>query len=118
MSKKPEKSASAKKRATPKPFTRAEATMEEHMATEHESINMEAERIINGPRRDEYGPAKESFDKIATGWEVIFGVNMTSHQVALAMIWLKTCRALNGYQRDSFVDICGYAGLAEVISEA
>jgi hypothetical protein len=80
------------------------------------SINAEADTIINGERRDDYGPAKESFDKIAAGWEVIFGVGVTAHQVALAMIWLKSVRALNGYQRDSFVDIAGYAGLAEVLA--
>ncbi len=82
-----------------------------------ESINAEADRIINGQRREDYGPAKESFDKIATGWEVIFGTEVNAHQVVLAMVWLKTCRALQGFHRDSFVDICGYAGLAEVLSD-
>jgi hypothetical protein len=80
------------------------------------SINEEANTIINGERRDDYGPAKDSFDRIAQGWSVLFGVPVNAHQVSLAMIWLKSVRALNGFQRDSFVDICGYAGLAEVIS--
>lgn len=82
------------------------------------SINQEADRIINGQRREDYGPADESFKNIATGWGVIFGTDVSPHQVVLAMTWLKCCRALNGYQRDSFVDICGYAGLAEVLHNA
>lgn len=83
-----------------------------------ESINAEADRIINGQRREDYGPANKSFKDIAKGWEVIFGCEVTPHQVVQAMIWLKVCRAMNGYQRDSYTDICGYAGLAEVLEES
>jgi Domain of unknown function (DUF6378) len=82
------------------------------------SINQEADKIINGQRRQDYGAADESFKKIAKGWEVVFGVNVSAHQVVQAMIWLKVCRAMQGYQRDSYVDICGYAGLAEVLNSA
>jgi hypothetical protein len=82
------------------------------------SINAEADKIINGQRREDYGSADESFRKIATGWEVIFGTTLSPHQVVQAMVWLKVCRSLQGYQRDSYVDICGYAGLAEVLHEA
>lgn len=85
-------------------------------AVKGKSINAEADAIINGDRREDYGPAKESFEKIATGWEVIFDTVVTPHQVALAMIWLKEVRALQKFDRDSFVDICGYAGLAEDIA--
>ena len=91
------------------------AKTEEKAAPKVESINAEADRIINGQRREDYGPAKESFEKIAKGWSVIFDTEVSPHQVALAMIWLKECRALQGFHRDSFVDICGYAGLAEAI---
>jgi hypothetical protein len=77
------------------------------------SILAEAEQIINGPRRDSYGPADESFKRIAKGWSVLFGVEVTSRQVALAMIWLKVCRDANKPARDNLTDIAGYAGLAE-----
>lgn len=76
------------------------------------SILTEAEAIINGPRRDAYGPVEESFGKIAEGWSVVFGVKVTPRQVAHAMIWLKVCRDLNKSGRDNLVDIAGYAGLA------
>jgi hypothetical protein len=85
---------------------------------EQESINAEADKIINGQRRVDYGPADQSFLDIAAGWKIIFRTDITPHQIVLAMIWLKECRALQGYQRDSYVDICGYAGLAEVLHDA
>lgn len=83
-----------------------------------ESINEEADRIINGQRREDYGSADESFKRIATGWSVILGVEVTAMQVVQAMVWLKVCRAINKFDRDSYVDICGYAGLAEVLHNA
>jgi hypothetical protein len=78
-----------------------------------ESVNQEAERIINGPRRDSYGPVEESFERIATGWSLIIGNPVTAREVALCMIWLKVMRHIQGVGRDDLVDICGYAGLAE-----
>jgi hypothetical protein len=83
-----------------------------------QSINAEADKIINGQRREDYGAADESFRKIAVGWSVILGVTVNPMQVIQAMVWLKVCRSLKGYQRDSYVDICGYAGLAEVLHDA
>lgn len=79
----------------------------------NESVLQEAERIINGPRKEAYGPAKESFNKIAEGWGLIIGAPVTAKQVALCMIWLKVMRHTQSSGRDDLVDIAGYAGLSE-----
>lgn len=84
-----------------------------HVEASPESILAEAERIINGPRKEAYGPPKESFDKIAAGWSLIVGTPVTAKQVALCMIWLKVVRHTQGAGRDDLVDIAGYAGLSE-----
>ena len=75
----------------------------------------EAAKIIWGERRDTYGPAENSFERIARGWSVILGQELTAEQVALCMIWLKIARELVVPKRDNLVDICGYAALLEVI---
>lgn len=80
-----------------------------------ESVLQEAERIINGDRRADYGAAEESFDQIARLWSVVLGIEVDREQVALCMIMLKISRYLHGSQRDSVVDLCGYAGLLEVM---
>lgn len=80
-----------------------------------ESILQEAEHIINGQRRDDYGGALESFTRIASLWSVVLGVEVTAHQVVLCMVQLKVARAMQGYHRDSYVDIAGYAGCAEKV---
>ena len=83
-----------------------------HSATK-ESILAEAERLINGVKRDDYGPVEESFKRIAQGWSLIIGAPVTPEQVALCMVWLKVMRYCQSQTRDSAVDMAGYAGLLE-----
>lgn len=80
-----------------------------------ESILQEADKIINGERRKDYGSPLESFTKIAALWSPVLGIEVTPDQVALCMIGLKIARATNGMQRDSLVDIAGYAGCIELM---
>jgi len=75
-----------------------------------ETVLQEAERIINHDRRDDYGDVRASFETIAALWSPVIGARVTAEQVALCMIQLKVARAMNGFQRDSLVDIAGYAG--------
>lgn len=78
-------------------------------------ILTEAERIINGPRRESYGDAQNSFKKIAIGWEEIIGHPVNPSQVALCMIWLKMCREINSPKKDNRVDIAGYTALLDIL---
>ena len=80
------------------------------------NILEEANTLIYGERQKEYGSAATSFGKIAKGWEQIFDCPVSAKQVALAMVWLKTCRELNQKKRDNIVDIAGYAGCIDKIN--
>ena len=80
-----------------------------------QSILQEAQTIIHGQRRKDYGPAEESFEIIAFGWAKLTGHTITATDVALCMGWLKMCRFLSARDRDSLVDLCGYAALAAII---
>lgn len=79
------------------------------------SILTEAEALIHGDRRDDYGGPLESFTRVAELWTPILGWDITAEQVALCLIQLKVARYVNGAQRDSLVDIAGYAGCLELI---
>jgi hypothetical protein len=88
-----------------------------------ETILEEAARIVNGPRRKEYGHPKVNFQEIAGMWNVVLKrtptheVAITPDQVILCMIALKLCRAKQGFTRDCFVDIAGYAQCWELVNE-
>lgn len=81
------------------------------MSEKYETVLAEGERLINGPRRDDYGDAVKSFQEIAVGWSVILETPVTGTMVALCMDWLKTCRFLHSHDRDSLADKSGYTGL-------
>jgi hypothetical protein len=79
------------------------------------TILEEASEIVKGDRAVSYGKAQESFDRIATMWTAILTFEVTPHDVAMCMIALKIARYTVGHQRDSLVDIAGYAQCAEML---
>ena len=81
-------------------------------------ILTEANALITGDRQAQYGPPAENFERIAAGWRVILGCDVTPSQVALAMAWLTIARVVNGPHRDGFVDGVGYLALAGELSDA
>lgn len=76
------------------------------------TILQEAESLINGDRKQTYGDARESFERIAGMWSAYLGTEVTGLDVTNMMILLKVSRAKGGFHRDSYVDIGGYAGLS------
>ena len=85
--------------------------------TAERSVLAEAEEIINGQRRVDYGDVLPSFTTIGKLWAPVLGVDVSAEQVALCMIGLKIARAMNGFHRDNLVDIAGYAGCLEKIAD-
>ena len=105
------------------------------------SVLMEAESIINGQRRQDYGSVTESFGNVAGLWTEylerhaqaaiasaqtkyqrndampITVISLSPEDVANLMILMKVSRAQNGFHRDSYVDIAGYAGCAEKLQD-
>lgn len=77
-----------------------------------EHVLVEAEKIIHGQRRDDYGSAEKSFNTIWNFWEPVLKNDTLSgaEKVALCMIGLKIARYMKSRDRDSVVDIAGYAG--------
>ena len=74
-----------------------------------------AKELINGPRAKDYGDARDNFDPIAVGWNIIIedlDGPVTAKHVALMMDWVKTARLLETIDHeDSWIDKCGYSAL-------
>ena len=79
----------------------------------------EAEKLINGPRDKEYGPAKFNNERIAKIWSVILAREVTPEEVVACMIGVKLARLAESIGHDdSWIDIIGYAALGgEIINE-
>lgn len=91
--------------------------------TKAAAILADAVYIINGPRQSEYGSPKVSFGQIADLWTAYLTrkdshIQITPLDVVNMMTLLKISRASNGFHRDSYVDICGYAALSAELTDA
>lgn len=73
----------------------------------------EAASIISNDRNVQYGGPEENFQRIADLWSLLFGIPVSQEDVAMAMVAMKMARYMNrsgGFQRDTWIDIAGYAG--------
>lgn len=70
--------------------------------------------IISGDRAEQHGDYHMNHSNIASLWQGYLGTQITSRDVALMMILLKVARTKEGaHNKDDYIDICGYAALAE-----
>lgn len=79
----------------------------------------EASNIISGARDKQYGGPEDNFERIAKIWSVIFGIEVTKEDVAMAMVAVKVARyaSKSGFQPDTWVDIAGYAACGYEVGE-
>jgi hypothetical protein len=69
----------------------------------------EAKSLVYGDRNKQYGHPKDDYAKVATMWSAFLGVEITPHQAASMMIFIKMSRLAHEPKRDTIVDIAGYA---------
>lgn len=66
--------------------------------------------IVNGARQENYGSPEQNFARIAAFWTLYLQRHITSADVAIMMVLMKTARLQNNIKHeDSWVDIAGYA---------
>ncbi len=76
-------------------------------------ILKEASRIISTERADDYGPADESFKRIARLWTAYLDVAISPMDAANMFVLSKVQRTLMSPSKDdTWIDIAGYAALA------
>lgn len=77
------------------------------------SILDEAEKLVNGQRAKDYGPADENLRLIGEAWGAILLRPVSAREVALCMVGLKLVREAHRPKRDNLVDAAGYLRLIE-----
>lgn len=83
-----------------------------------ESILDEASKLVNGDRASDYGDMVENWTRIAKMMSAYLGVEITARNAADLMSIVKLSRSANKAKRDNYVDLAGYAHVANVCAEA
>jgi len=75
-----------------------------------------AAELVGGDRAKQHGDKATNHQNIANLWTAYLGTPVTADQVAIMMVLLKVARTKTGaVNRDDFVDMAGYAGVAAEI---
>lgn len=82
-----------------------------------QSILLEADALVNGPRRLDYGHPLDDYTRTAKMWSAILGHEVTAEQAALCMICVKISRECNAPKRDNMVDAAGYSWVTQEIRD-
>jgi len=101
------------------PIERDEEGHEPAPPAVRESVLREAERIMDDHREPTYGPPAEDAARWAALFAAVTGLDIRPEHFPLAQICVKLSRlgaAPRHWHRDSYVDIAGYARVAEAIA--
>jgi hypothetical protein len=82
--------------------------------------SVRATRIVN-ERQKTYGHPGDVYQLASVFWSVVFGINVSPHQVAECLALVKHAREINADYpadfRDNRDDMAGYANVAQMIHD-
>jgi hypothetical protein len=88
-------------------------------------VLLEAHRLVNQDRGEQYGPPHEDYAKVAEIFSAMTGVNLTVKEAVmfplamkLARIRTNTFSGHDGWHEDSVVDACGYLACLSMVHAA
>jgi hypothetical protein len=79
-----------------------------------ESVLAEADRIVNGPRRESYGHPLDDYTRTAAMWSGFLGVEISAEDALAMMVMLKLSREKHRPGRDNRVDAAGYVACLDL----
>ena len=82
------------------------------------SILDDAKHLVAGTRNEAYGHPLQDFQRVAVIWSGVLNMLVTPEQVGLCLAGLKLAREAYQHQRDSLVDLAGYAECLQMIADA
>jgi len=92
--------------------------IEDHYAEVSHTL-VEANELVSGERKIQYGDFIKNHEDIAKVWSVITGIKLDAHQVLLMMSSLKIVRASKpgSYLHDNYVDAAAYLSMANAFKK-
>ncbi|TAL05244.1 MAG: hypothetical protein EPO00_13320 [Chloroflexota bacterium] len=98
--------------------------MSDYPTSRDETILEEAQRIVNGPRRETYQHPYDDHTAVGLAWAGILSKHLRmpvppipAHIVSMMMVSVKVMREAGVHQRDNLTDIAGYAYCADIEHE-
>jgi len=74
----------------------------------------QAAKLVNGDRREAYGPPEDNLYRIACLWSAYLGYEVTAEDVCNMLVLVKMSRGKATYKKDNSVDGVAYLLLADM----
>lgn len=75
------------------------------------STCLEAEKLVNGSRAEQYGDQDKNFKDIAKMASMLTGKDLDKFDIVKIMLAVKLMRESFKHKDDNLVDLCGYADI-------
>jgi len=80
------------------------------------SLLLQAEKIVNGDRNEQYGDAKQAFQEYANILKTTFDIDLTPEQICKVQMAIKLGRLKYKFKQDSLLDLIGYSEILNRLS--
>lgn len=87
------------------------------MKLEAKEILLEAEKLTNNDRKEQYGNIQESFNLYSEILKTCFGLELKPTEIAKVMMAIKLGRQKFRHKMDNLVDLAGYTKILGVLQE-
>lgn len=91
-----------------KKVSKSDCTIIDTNKQQKDSLLLQAEKIVNGDRNEQYGDCGIAFKEYSEILKTTFGIELTPEQICKVLISIKLGRLKYKYKEDSVLDTMGY----------
>ena len=81
------------------------------------SLLLQAEKIVNGDRDEQYGNPSQAFQEYANILKTTFDIDLTPEQICKVQMAIKLGRLKYKFKQDSLLDLIGYSEILNRLSK-
>ncbi len=80
------------------------------------SLLLQAEKIVNGDRDEQYGNPSQAFQEYSNILKTTFDIDLTPEQICKVQMAIKLGRLKYKFKQDSLLDLIGYSEILNRLS--
>jgi hypothetical protein len=74
-----------------------------------DSLLLQADKVVNGDRNEQYGDAKQAFNEYSDILKTTFNISLSPEEICKVMMAIKLGRLKYKFKEDSLLDLMGYS---------
>ena len=80
-----------------------------------DSLLLQADKVVNGDRNEQYGDAKQAFNEYSEILKTTFNISLSPEEICKVMMAIKLGRLKYKFKEDSLLDLMGYSEILNIL---